>query len=112
MIRPIPLTHSSFVSRDITSLAGSERAQAKRHPEPLFDCGHHSSSLSFLEQREGQTADSEYLVRPECGIDFARPVIDVNYIVQASDFSVPESLAERGESALERVRPPRRKLTG
>ena len=105
MVGAVALQHAALVAPLVAGLAGRERAQAEGGQEaPLHGLDDARGALA-LDQRQGQTADGEDLVRPERRIGGPFAVIRIDDVVETSERVVPEALAEGAEAALEHLVP-------
>src|SRR2546428_351353 len=57
-----------------------------------------------LDERDGQAAHGEHLVRAERAVGGAGAVVHVDHVIEAAALLVPEARAERAQAALEEAR--------
>src|SRR5262249_7699245 len=62
VIRRVAFTHAALVTPDVARLAGRERAQPDRRPEPRLHRGDHLPRRRAVEQREWKSANGEDLI--------------------------------------------------
>ena len=94
MVTAVTLRDAAFVAAHIPRFVGSERTQAHRRQQAMFNCLNDESRLFVIEKHEWQSADGQDLIGTQSAIDFPLAMIDIDNVVKAPAFLVPEAGAE------------------
>ncbi len=84
MIGAVPRPLIARIGAAIVRIGGIEGAQAQRREEAGLDRVDHRPRRGAGEEREGQAADRQDLVRPDLGIHRARDVVGIDHVVKGA----------------------------